>query len=129
MLGSYEAAALDKRSRLGGIAIQDEAAALASVSDMRWQTLWISLIAALVTVIIGIFFASKLTHPVRELAGGAHRIASGDFSKRIEITSRTELGDLGNSFNVMTDQVERFIVALQHPAPANAALRPRPATG
>src|SRR5689334_18022879 len=122
MLGSYATAELDKNSRLGVIAIQDEAAALASVSDMRWQTLWISLIAALVTVIIGIFFASKLTHPVRELAGGAHRIASGDFSKRIEITSRTELGDLGNSFNVMTDQVERFIVDLQHSAHENREL-------
>jgi HD-GYP domain-containing protein (c-di-GMP phosphodiesterase class II) len=122
MLGSYATAELDKNSRLGVIAIQDEAAALASVSDMRWQTLWISLIAALVTVIIGIFFASKLTHPVRELACGAHRIASGDFSKRIEITSRTELGDLGNSFNVMTDQVERFIVDLQHSAQENREL-------
>ena len=102
-------AELDKNSRLGVIAIQDEAAALASVADMRWQTLWISLIAALLTILIGIFFAKKLTNPVQELAGGAHRIASGDFSKRIEVTSRTELGDLGNSFNMMTDQIERFI--------------------
>src|SRR5689334_20083634 len=122
MLGSYATAELDKNSRLGVIAIQDDAAALASVSDMRWQTLWISLIAASLTVLIGIFFASKLTHPVRELAGGAHRIASGDFSKRIEVTSRTELGDLGNSFNIMTDQIERFIVDLQQSAQENREL-------
>src|SRR5262245_18209579 len=113
MLGSYATAELEKNSRLGVIAIQDEAAALASVADMRWQTLWISLIAALLTILIGIFFANKLTFPVSQLAGGAHRIASGDFSKRIEVTSRTELGDLGNSFNIMTDQIERFISA-QH---------------
>ena len=122
MLGSYATAELDKNSRLGVIAIQDEAAALASVSDMRWQTLWISLIAAFLTILIGLFFANKLTHPVRELAGGAHRIASGDFSKRIEVTSRTELGDLGNSFNVMTDQVERFIGDLQRSAQENREL-------
>jgi HD-GYP domain-containing protein (c-di-GMP phosphodiesterase class II) len=122
MLGSYATAELDKTSRLGVIAIQDEAAALASVSDMRWQTLWISLIAALLTTLVGVFFANKLTHPVSELAGGAHRIASGDFSKRIEVTSRTELGDLGNSFNLMTDQVERFIVDLQNSAQENREL-------
>src|SRR5690349_24275219 len=122
MLGSYATAELDKNSRLGVIAIQDEAAALASVSDMRWQTLWISMIAALLTTLIGVFFANKLTHPVRELAGGAHRIASGDFSKRIEVTSRTELGDLGNSFNLMTDQVERFIGDLQRSAQENREL-------
>jgi hypothetical protein len=74
MLGSYATAELDKNSRLGVIAIQDEAAALASVSDMRWQTLWISLIAALLTILIGIFFAKKLTHPVR--SSRAARIAS-----------------------------------------------------
>lgn len=122
MLGSYATAELDKNSRLGVIAIQDEAAALASVADMRWQTLWISLVAGLITILIGIFFANKLTHPVRELAGGAHRIASGDFSQRIEVTSRTELGDLGNSFNLMTDQVERFISDLQQSAQANRDL-------
>jgi HD-GYP domain-containing protein (c-di-GMP phosphodiesterase class II) len=122
MLGSYATAELDKNSRLGVIAIQDEVAALGSVSDMRWQTLWISLIAALLTILTGIFFAKKLTYPVRELAGGAQRIASGDFSKRIEVTSRTELGDLGNSFNAMTDQVERFIGDLQKSAQENREL-------
>ena len=122
MLGSYATAELDKNSRLGVIAIQDEVAALASVADMRWQTMWISLIAALLTILIGIFFAKKLTHPVRELAGGAHRIASGDFSQRISVTSRTELGDLGNSFNVMTDQIEKFISDLQKSAEENRQL-------
>ena len=122
MLGSYATAELDKNSRLGVIAIQDEVAALASVADMRWQTMWISLVAALLTIFIGIFFAKKLTHPVRELAGGAHRIASGDFSQRIAIKSRTELGDLGNSFNVMTDQIEKFISDLQKSAEENRQL-------
>ena len=122
MLGSYATAELDKNSRLGVIAIQDEAAALASVSDMRWQVLWISFIAALLTILIGIFFAKKLTHPVQELAGGAHRIASGDFSKRIDVKSRTELGDLGNSFNLMTDQIERFIGDLQRSSQENREL-------
>lgn len=122
MLGSYATAELDKNSRLGVIAIQDEAAALASVADMRWQTLWISLIAAMLTILIGIFFANKLTHPVRDLASGAHRIASGDFSQRIKVTGRTELGDLGNSFNLMTDQVERFIGDLQRSAQENREL-------
>jgi HD-GYP domain-containing protein (c-di-GMP phosphodiesterase class II) len=122
MLGSYATAELDKSSRLGVIAIQDETAALASVSDMRWQVLWISLIAGLLTTVIGVFFASKLTHPVSELAGGAHRIASGDFSTRITVTSRTELGDLGNSFNLMTDQIESMIGDLQRSSEENRQL-------
>jgi len=122
MLGSYATAELDKNSRLGVIAIQDEAAALKSVTGMRWQTLWISLIAGLLTIFLGFFFAKKLTNPVRELAAGAHRIASGDFSQRIEIRSKTELGDLGSDFNLMTDQLQRFIQDLQSSAEENRQL-------
>jgi HD-GYP domain-containing protein (c-di-GMP phosphodiesterase class II) len=122
MLGSYATAELDKNSRLGVIAIQDESAALASVSEMRQQTIVISMVAALLTVIIGFFFARKLTQPVQELAVGAHRIASGDFSQRIVVTSRTELGDLGDSFNLMTDQLETYIKDLQRSAAENREL-------
>jgi len=122
MLGSYATAELDKNSRLGVIAIQDEAAALVSVTDMRRQTIWISLVAALLTIVIGFFFAKKLTLPVQELAAGAHRIASGDFSRRIEIRSKTELGDLGSSFNLMTDRIEVFIQDLQRSADENRQL-------
>lgn len=122
MLGSYATAELDKNSRLGVIAVQDETAALASVSDMHYQTIWISLVAGLLTLFIGFFFAKKLSQPVQELAAGAHRIASGDFSQRIEIRSRTELGDLGSSFNLMTDQIEHFIQDLQRSATENREL-------
>jgi HD-GYP domain-containing protein (c-di-GMP phosphodiesterase class II) len=122
MLGSYATAELEGDSRLGVIAIQDEHAALASVTDMRRQILYISLLAAIFALIIGYYFAKKLTQPVQELAAGAHRIAGGDFSQRIEVKSRTELGDLGQSFNLMTDQVERFIGDLQRSADENREL-------
>lgn len=122
MLGSYATAELDKNSRLGVIAIQDASAALASVSDMRWQILIISFVAGMLTLVIGFFFAKKLTQPVQELATGADRIASGDFSQRIEVRSRTELGQLGDSFNMMTDQLETYIKDLQHSADENREL-------
>jgi len=122
MLGSYATAELDRNSLLGVVAIQDEAAALASVRDMRRQTLYISLLAAALVLLIGFYFAEKLTRPVRELAAGAHRIAAGDFSQRVKVPGRTELGQLGVSFNQMTDQVERYIGDLQSSADENHEL-------
>jgi HD-GYP domain-containing protein (c-di-GMP phosphodiesterase class II) len=122
MIGSYATAELGNNSRLGVIAIQDERAALVSVSDMRRQTFIISLVAATFALLIGFFFAKKLTQPVQELAAGAHRIATGDFSQRINVRSRTELGELGDSFNLMTDQVEHFISDLQRAADENRQL-------
>src|SRR5687768_3823847 len=122
MLGSYATAELDRTSFLGVIAIQDEAAALASVRDMRRQTAIISLFAALLALMAGFFFAKKLTQPVQELAAGAQRIAAGDFSRRVRVIGHTELGELGLSFNQMTDQVERYIQDLKESANANREL-------
>jgi len=122
MLGSYATVELDHNSLLGVIAIQDEAAALASVSDMRRQTLFVSLLSAVLALMFGFYFAEKLTRPVRELAAGAQRIAAGDFSQRVKVLGRTELGELGASFNQMTDQVERFVGDLQRSAEENHEL-------
>jgi HD-GYP domain-containing protein (c-di-GMP phosphodiesterase class II) len=122
MLGSYATVELDKNSLLGVIAIQDEAAALASVGEMRTQTLFISLLAATLALLIGFYFAEKLTRPVRELAAGAQRIAAGDFSQRVNVLGRTELGELGASFNQMTDRIETFVGDLQRSVDENHEL-------
>jgi HD-GYP domain-containing protein (c-di-GMP phosphodiesterase class II) len=122
MLGSYATAELGNNSRLGVIAIQDERAALTSVADMRRQTVWISLFAAFLALVIGFYFARKLTLPIQEVAAAAHKIASGDFSQRIAMTSRTEIGELSKSFNAMTEQVEVFIDDLKRAAQENREL-------
>ena len=122
MLGSYATAELDPNSRLAVIAIQDESAALASVRDMRNQVFFVSLLAAMLALVCGFYFADKLTRPVRELAAAATRIAGGDFSQRVKVLGRTELGDLGSSFNQMTDQLERYVLDLQRSAEENKEL-------
>ncbi|HZI20645.1 MAG TPA: HD domain-containing phosphohydrolase [Pyrinomonadaceae bacterium] len=122
MLGAFATARLDAAAPLGVLAVQNEAAALQSVSDMRRQTLVISLLAATFALCIGFLFARQLTRPVRELAAGAHRIAGGDFSQRIAVRSRTELGELGDSFNQMTDQLESHIEDLRRAAEENRQL-------
>ena len=122
MLGSYATAELDPNSLLAVIAIQDESAALASVRDMRNQVFFVSLLAAMLALVCGFYFAEKLTRPVRELAAGATRIAGGDFSQRVKVLGRTELGDLGSSFNQMTDRLERFVLDLQRSAEENREL-------
>jgi HD-GYP domain-containing protein (c-di-GMP phosphodiesterase class II) len=122
MLGAYATAKLDTGARLGVIAIQDERAALRSVTDMRKQTLLISLLAATFALLIGFLFAKQLTQPVRDLAEAAGRIASGNFAQRINVRSRTELGELGTSFNLMTDQLEQYIEDLRGAAEENRQL-------
>jgi two-component system NtrC family sensor kinase len=44
--------------------------------------------------------------PVKALIDGTHRVAEGDLSYRLPVTSEDELGDLARSFNKMTAEVE-----------------------
>ena len=122
MLGAYATAELDTDARLGVIAIQDERAALRSVTDMRKQTFLISLLAATFALLAGFLFAKQLTRPVSDLAAAAGRIASGNFAQRIQVRSRTELGELGTSFNTMTDHLEQYVEDLRRAAEENRQL-------
>lgn len=122
MLGSYATAEIGNNYFLGVIAIQDESAALASVTDMRRQTMLISLVAAIFAIVAGVIFAKRLTTPVHDLANIAGKIAAGDFSHRIKVHSRTEIGELSDSFNIMADKVQRYIADIQRAADENRHL-------
>jgi HD-GYP domain-containing protein (c-di-GMP phosphodiesterase class II) len=122
MLGAYGTAELTKDTRLGVIAMQDERAALASVTDMRRQTAWISMAVAALALGIGFLLAHRVTRPIQDLVVGARLLAGGDFSKRIAVSRYQEIGELGHTFNFMTERIEKYINELQHSAQENRAL-------
>ncbi len=64
---------------------------------------------AIVTILIilssgwfGFYLSQGITVPIKELAEGTHRIASGDLDFFIDLESKDEIGVLVNSFNRMT---------------------------
>jgi signal transduction histidine kinase len=63
------------------------------------------------------FLARGMTSPLREMAGATRAMARGDFSRRVTVTSRDEIGSLARAFNAMaaelaeTDRVRRDLVA------------------
>lgn len=122
MIGAYSTAQMGAGSTFGVITMQDERTALASVAEMRTQTWIISIAFALLAVIVGLVGSQYLTSPLRRLISASKLIAAGDFSGRVETTNVTELGTLGESFNLMTDKVEEQIVNLANAAAENREL-------
>ena len=111
MIGAYSTATLNDLN-LGIIAMQDENKALASVGEMRRQTWLISLAFALFALIIGFILSKRMTSPLLNLVSVAQNIASGDFSSRIKSKNITEIGTLGETFNIMSEKVENQIIQL-----------------
>lgn len=121
MIGAYSTAKIGNLN-FGVIAMQDENKALASVAEMRRETWLISLAFALFALAIGSLFARLLTSPLLNLVAVAQKVAAGDFSTRVESRNITEIGTLGETFNVMSDKLEEHIARLAKAAEENREL-------
>lgn len=122
MIGAYSTAHLADGYNVGVIAMQDERRALASVGEMRMQAWLISMAFAVLALIVGFIGARYMTSPLLRLVAAAKSIAAGDFSARVETNNMTEIGTLGETFNLMTDKVEEQIAGLAKAAQENREL-------
>ena len=59
----------------------------------------------LVAIIVAVMSARHLVEPVRILVDGTRAVATGDYDKRLPVTTRDELGQLVSSFNDMTQRI------------------------
>lgn len=77
------------------------------------QAKTVAVIAAILSVIMGIaigFFAARsIARPVNQLAAVAQQVANGDLREQVTIDRQDEIGQLGTSFNTMTDQLKILI--------------------
>lgn len=69
--------------------------------------LWGVLVAIAIALIITFFLSRRILAPVKALTSAAERLGHGDFSQRIRVKDRSELGELASAFNSMTDGLER----------------------
>jgi signal transduction histidine kinase len=89
----------------------DASEALAPISDLRTRILVGGALVALAILIAATWLARSVTRPVFALASAADRLGQRDFSARIPITSKDEIGQLAASFNRMAEQLESTTVS------------------
>src|SRR5213592_708280 len=62
-------------------------------------------IGILLGVLLSYWVTTRVTRPVALLALGAQQVAAGDWSARVDVRSRDEIGELARAFNGMTQQL------------------------
>lgn len=122
MIGAFSTANFGNNLKFGVITMQDEDKALASVGEMRRQTWFISIVFTIIALILGSILARQLTAPLMKLVSVAQKIAAGDLSERVETKSLTEIGTLGETFNLMSGKLEEHIANLAKAAEDNREL-------
>ena len=79
-------------------------------------------LAVFVSVGLSILSARRITSPLQTLAQSSRAIARGDFSQRVHVKTRTEIGELATTFNTMSEELEQFVEDLKRAAEENKAL-------
>ena len=77
-------------------------------NKIRFQTLVILAISAVLATVLLIFFAGHLTNPLGRVVKAMNGITeSGDLSSRVEVEYRDETGKLASTFNMMITELEK----------------------
>ncbi|MGB8751111.1 MAG: HD domain-containing phosphohydrolase [Candidatus Sulfotelmatobacter sp.] len=92
------------------------------VAEMQRTARLLALLAVLVSIGISIFAARRITNPLQILTHSGRALARGDFSQRVHLRSRTEIGELAETFNTMSRELEQFVEDLKRAAEENRAL-------
>jgi HD-GYP domain-containing protein (c-di-GMP phosphodiesterase class II) len=104
------------------VAQKKQEEAYIDITDMRRDAIRAALIAIAFSILISIWAARRLTVPLHILTQSSRTIAGGDFSHRVRLKSRTEFGELAQTFNTMTDDLEQFVDDLKKAAKENRTL-------
>ncbi|WBW99630.1 two-component system histidine kinase PnpS [Oceanirhabdus sp. W0125-5] len=71
------------------------------------------LYSVVIIFLVSIWFSNKIAYvivkPIKNLEVTTERIAKGDLTRRVQVTSDDEIGKLGKSFNKMAMQLESMI--------------------
>jgi len=84
--------------------------------DLGKVILWVlALLAALFLVIevsaifVGLVLARSITGSVHALSQGTEHVRQGDFGYKVQVRSRDQLGELADSFNLMTNSIQDLL--------------------
>ena len=111
-------------TRLGwGIFVQVERRlAYSSVQAMIRSTITWAAIALGLALVFGFWLAASIARPINQLAETARAFARGDFEARSDVRSRNEIGELAETYNRMSDQIQDHIRKLHAAAQENQEL-------
>ncbi len=69
----------------------------------------ISLVSMVLAIVFGLFISRSISVPIRKLTLAATGIGKGNLDTRVSINSNDEIGQLGASFNEMSDDLKKSI--------------------
>jgi len=73
------------------------------LAGLRTRVIWGAVVAVIMGLAIGFFFARRVTRPLVSMTTEARALAEGDPGRKVEVHSHDEVGSLAKAFNTMAD--------------------------
>jgi two-component system phosphate regulon sensor histidine kinase PhoR len=80
--------------------------------DLYSSLLYLAIILVVAALLLSDLMLRQVLGPVREIQRVANRLASGDLGERLQGMGGGELGQLGDTINKLSDEIQRNIVAV-----------------
>ncbi len=81
----------------------------APINRLKAQSTWWVALSIVGALAVGLYLARLITRPISTLAEVSRELARGNFQRRADVRSLTEIGDLGRAFNAMADEIQEYI--------------------
>lgn len=94
------------------LVFQSTSEALRPIRNLQLQILGIAFLVVIIVGFIAYFLARGISNPIVKLALITNSIAKGDFSGRVEVESKDEIGLLAEAFNDMTTEIQKANIDL-----------------
>lgn len=78
-----------------------------TIAQLRETILWVTLLGIFFSFAVSSYLSWSITRPIKQIDKAAAKIAVGDYSERIRINSKDEVGELATTINHMMEQLER----------------------
>jgi len=84
-----------------------------AVTDSQALFIGVAAVSIVLALLLGYLLSWSIVGPIRRMETGLAAIASGDFTRHVEVANRDELGALATNLNRMNDELGRLYEALE----------------
>ncbi|MCK1999920.1 methyl-accepting chemotaxis protein [[Brevibacterium] frigoritolerans] len=78
------------------------------------KSLIVTAIILLLSIALTFYVVSATIRPITRLKNVSDKVANGDLKEKVEIKSKDEIGQLGESFNKMIDSLRTMVTSITH---------------
>lgn len=93
------------------VAVMDESEMVQNINRIAFLFILVAVISLLASYFIARLIAATLSKPIRQLKKSMIEVQKGNLDEVATINNSNEIGDLSNTFNIMTEEIKALIEA------------------